>query len=304
MAIDGNGCTGRHGFAISAAPSTPTRLVCSVRSPVRSSLAADARCCRRGPVGGPPASVLTPACRIGRLGRRDGGKPRRGQRFVAWPQRHPGGPDVGVTAPPQGGDAGEKQQTWGRPRQLSFHERPEANRGGHHDNPGSGKSVKTETVCQQQQSANQITWCLKPLRWLLGEQFSDQFRQFRVEIGSQRQEVRRWLAAVAQQLLQHRSVGERRPARKHEKQGATKRIQIASHVGAARILRLLRRDVVESSERHACRGQFSIRRLDLVHPGQAHIDQLQLAVSRDQHIGRLDIAMHHGTLVRVLQSFG
>jgi hypothetical protein len=106
---------------------------------------------------------------------------------------------------------------------------------------------------------------------------------------------------VAEQFLQNGAVGKRRSACQHEKQRAPKRIKVAAHVRAPRVLRLLWRDVVECPQRHASGRQLSVGRSYLVHPSQSHIDQLQLSIAGDQHVRWLDIAMHHRPLMGMFQ---
>ena len=65
--------------------------------------------------------------------------------------------------------------------------------------------------------------------------------------------VRRRIALVREQLLQHRPFRKRRPASEHEKQRAAERVNVAANIGIARVAGLFGADVVERSKRDARR---------------------------------------------------
>ena len=88
---------------------------------------------------------------------------------------------------------------------------------------------------------------------------------------------------VLEQFLHHRAVGKRRAAGERVEDGAAQRIQVASHVGGARVAGLLRRDVVEGSQRHAAHGQIAVLS-HLGQPRKPHVDDASAARGGDDDV--------------------
>ena len=138
----------------------------------------------------------------------------------------------------------------------------------------------------------------------LGHHLPYHLLQFLRHVGPKLANVRRVVALVLEQFLQHRPLGKRRLARQHEKQRAAERIDVAANVGVPRIAGLLRRNVVERAERHAAGRQVGHGRIRLPQPGQPHVDQLDAALGRYQHVRGFHVAMDHLPGVGMGQGLG
>ena len=109
---------------------------------------------------------------------------------------------------------------------------------------------------------------------------------------------------MPQKLLQHRPLGEGRPTGQHVVERATERVKIAPDIGAARVACLLRRNVIERSQRDATGRQVVVRVLDVMQPREAHVDQFRPSLGRNQNVRWFDVAMHDVALAGVNQGLG
>ena len=110
-------------------------------------------------------------------------------------------------------------------------------------------------------------------------------------------------ALVVEQLLRGGALGERRPARQGVVEGAAERVDVAAHVGVARLERLLRRDVVERPQRYAGLRQI-LAGVPLEAAGEAHIDELGPTRGGNDDVRRLDVAVDDAPAGRVGESGG
>ncbi len=112
-----------------------------------------------------------------------------------------------------------------------------------------------------------------------------------VEAGRHRRELgrpARLLVQVRPELGLVRVVGERRLAREHEEQHPAQRVHIRARIDRL-AADLLRRDVIQGADPVVLRGRPACRQRGL---GQAEVAQVDVLVVVDQHVGRLDVAMH------------
>ena len=160
-----------------------------------------------------------------------------------------------------------------------------------------------QAVADEQQFADQLVGLLITVFGLLGQQRVEDRHDLIVQIRPEQAWIRRMLAAVAQQLLQQRPFGKRRLAGEHEVERAAQRVQVAADVRDPRVPRLLRRDVVEGSERHAAGRQVVSIRFH-AQPSQTHVHQLGAPFGGHQDVRRLDVPVDDMTLRGVLQGLG
>ncbi len=91
-----------------------------------------------------------------------------------------------------------------------------------------------------------------------------------------------------------------RPARQQRVERGAQAVDVAARVGLARVLRLLGRDVLGRSHRGPVLRQAQVHR-----PlGQPQVHQLGLPLAREQHVARLDVAVHHAHAARPLERVG
>ena len=108
---------------------------------------------------------------------------------------------------------------------------------------------------------------------------------------------------MLKQFLHHRAFSEGRATSQEKEHGAAERVEIAADVGIPRVPGLLRRDVVEGSERHSADGELGIA-CHLVEPRKAHVDDPGAAGRRDDDIGWLDVTMNDVSLGGMLEGLG
>ena len=108
---------------------------------------------------------------------------------------------------------------------------------------------------------------------------------------------------MLKKFLHHRAIRKRSLANEHVKNGAPQRVEIAAHIGRARITSLLRRNVVERAERHAADRELLIPS-HLMHTSQPHIHQAGAAGGGHDDVRWLDVSVHNVAIAGVLQRVG
>ncbi len=106
---------------------------------------------------------------------------------------------------------------------------------------------------------------------------------------------------MRQQLLDQAAVGERRPAGQEEVERAAQAVDVGPDVGGVRVVDLLGGDVVGGAQDHALGGQPALACDFAGEPGQAEVEDLDLAAGRPHQVLRLDVAVDHPVLEGVLE---
>ena len=111
----------------------------------------------------------------------------------------------------------------------------------------------------------------------------------------------RCLLAVGHQLLDQAAVGERRPAGQKEVECAAEAVDVGPDVGGVRVVDLLGGDVVGRAQDHPLGGHPGVGADLAGEPGQAEVEDLDLAAGRPHQVLRLDVAVDHAVLEGVLE---
>ena len=121
-------------------------------------------------------------------------------------------------------------------------------------------------------------------------------REFIRNRGIQFPRIERVDVLMGVQLLGRSAFGHGRPAGECMVERAAERVDVAAHVGFARVERLLRRNVIEGAEGDARLRDAAVDRLRFEMPRQAHVHDFGPAIRRDENVRRLDVAMDHTAL--------
>ncbi len=139
----------------------------------------------------------------------------------------------------------------------------------------------------------------RPLVGILRERLQDRPRQSLGRVGSVRARVR-WLGVqVRAGEVEHRLVGERCPARRALVRQASERVDVRC-AGRLRAAEHLGREVVERPHHHPRLGEHRVR-ATLREPEVGQVGRTRLV---DDHVRRLDVAMHDAAGVQRVQTRG
>src|SRR5262249_55189514 len=126
---------------------------------------------------------------------------------------------------------------------------------------------------------------------ILGHQLDDNIGELDWHLAIERSHVSRKLLLVLKQLLKDSSSRERGPTREHLKHRAAQGIQVATDVNIAGVARLLRADVVKSSQRHPALSETVVA-TSLEPARQTHVDQFGLPAGGNDDVRRLDVPVY------------